>query len=138
MSGEARFVPTKRTEEDKVPPMEEEVDFGPDDFEEVSAPAMSIFDVDIERTSSSKETKHPLHLHMQQSQPECRKKKRGKQRATSQKQQSKKQQTGKPVSRSQTDIQPAQQQQQQQQRTPGRSTSDRKGKRTADDAFSYH
>ncbi|KAL9537351.1 hypothetical protein MBANPS3_011856 [Mucor bainieri] len=59
MSEEARFVPQRR-EEEQVPPMKDEVDFGPDDFDEVSEPALSTFDVDMERSSSSKQTSRTM------------------------------------------------------------------------------
>ncbi|CAO3615701.1 unnamed protein product [Mucor fragilis] len=52
MSGEARFVPQRREEEMPMP--EQEVDFGPDDFQEATEPALSTFDVDVGRAQPAR------------------------------------------------------------------------------------
>ncbi|EPB80998.1 hypothetical protein HMPREF1544_12312 [Mucor circinelloides 1006PhL] len=49
MTGEARFVPESREEQSLEPfDDEEDNDFGPDDFKEMGAPTLSVFDVDMQ------------------------------------------------------------------------------------------
>ncbi|KAK4520021.1 6-phosphofructo-2-kinase [Mucor velutinosus] len=48
MTGEVRFVPDTRQEEDLAMAEEADIDFGPDDFKEMGAPTSSVFDVDVQ------------------------------------------------------------------------------------------
>lgn len=48
MTGEVRFVPDTRQEEELAMAEEADIDFGPDDFKEMGAPTLSVFDVDMQ------------------------------------------------------------------------------------------